>query len=217
MKLKILLYLIVIIFIQGCVAGAQFVKPNMIDPSYFKQQINTITVLPVLDDRRDKSISLDYPLIVRARISSFLIGEKNFDIKSAYTYGSLQNITVDEVTQPTQEWIQQLGKEDETHLLLIVLHDIEDSPTFGRMVNAELSGYLFDRKQGKLIWKNKAVAQTGQGGLIGLMMSSNVFVQRALRKVAKELIDGFPSKGMTQEMFAQVAQEKVLDSPDEEE
>ncbi|MEK7274883.1 MAG: hypothetical protein AAB110_06475 [Candidatus Desantisbacteria bacterium] len=38
----------------------------------------------------------------------------------------------------------------------------------GSTENAELAGYMYDKKAGIVIWHDKGIGQTGLGGLVGM-------------------------------------------------
>ena len=55
-------------------------------------------------------------------------------------------------------------------LLIMALIDSNSRLTFGSTGNAEVAGFLVDQQCHQLIWRNRKVQQTGQGGLIGMTM-----------------------------------------------
>jgi hypothetical protein len=103
------------------------------------------------------------------------------------------SVTRDALDAPTPEFIMALPPESAKWVLLLVLHDARSKMTFGSTGNAELSGYLFDREGGALVWRNKETAKVGQGGLLGMAFKGGM-QKSAVTQAAQAVLGTFPAR-----------------------
>ena len=77
--------------------------------------------------------------------------------------------------------------------MVVCLDDVTSRMTFGSTGNAELSGYLYDKQDGKLVWQDKGIGQAGQGGLAGMMLKGTMKGQ-ALNIATGNLMRSVPKR-----------------------
>lgn len=97
----------------------------------------------------------------------------------------------EEVKELTQERLRSLGPENERFVLVVFLTDWSSRITFGSTCNMELSGYLIDKKVGRVVWHGKGTGAAGQGGLAG-MLFKRWNDKDAVQYSVANLLAGFP-------------------------
>lgn len=78
----------------------------------------------------------------------------------------------DELKTPQESWIRKLGPDNAHWVLVLALEDASSHLTFGATGKAIVMGSLFDRTNGKLVWRAVGVGSSGQYGLIGMAVKS---------------------------------------------
>ena len=78
-------------------------------------------------------------------------------------------------------------------MLVVCLDDLASKITFGSTGNAEVSGFLFDKEKGELVWAGKGVGQAGQGGLMGMTMVG-MMKGEAIGSALYNLLSGIPNR-----------------------
>jgi len=91
-----------------------------------------------------------------------------------------------------------LGPADARWVMVVCLRDVMSKMARtgifpGSAGNAEMSGYLFDKESGELIWKGKAVGQSGQGGLLGVAIKGTM-KGAALNAALSSLFSSMPTR-----------------------
>jgi hypothetical protein len=89
--------------------------------------------------------------------------------------------------------VRKLGPAEARWVMVVSLGDVTSKVTFGSTGNAEVSGYVYDKQDGKLIWKEKGVGQAGQGGLVGMMMKG-MMKSAALNSAIDNLMRSVPKR-----------------------
>ncbi len=103
-------------------------------------------------------------------------------------------VTEDDLKEPEEAWIRKLGPDDARWVLILALEDAESHLTFGATGSAIVMGTLFDRQNGKLVWRAIGTGRAGQGGLIGMGMKS-ASEKTAIQDAVKELCSMVPKRG----------------------
>jgi hypothetical protein len=163
-KNLLFVYLSAVIFLTGCTITS---KPVFLDASFKEAGIEEITVLPYFDNRRDKSCNIDISRIFKKEVGRFL-KQLKYNYRFVPDYGPAKEITEEDIEIMSPDWIKKLGPEESRTVLLVVWEDFNNPKSYGIRYSCELSGYLFDKREGKLLWKNKSVEAGGQGGVGGL-------------------------------------------------
>lgn len=188
----------------------------MVQPEFFSSKISKITILPVVDDRKDKSVDTkfnfnpNFSYMIRAKTSGELITMKGYDVDNVESYGLHKSVHIADLQAPSKEWIQSLGPNNSTHNLILVFSDTQSVSTFGNEGSAEISAYLFDKKLGKLVWENRYESQVGQGGLLGLTTSDYQTIVGSIRIAVWGLFKGFPDQGMSSKSFNSMWKVEVI-------
>ncbi len=76
----------------------------------------------------------------------------------------------DDLKESSPESVRAVGPADERLVLVVFLTDWSSKITFGSTCTVEVSGYLLDKRTGRVVWHAKGNGKAGQGGLIGMAM-----------------------------------------------
>jgi hypothetical protein len=154
--------------------------------------IENISVLPIVDARAGDKKKVNMGDI-QTTVIRLLNKKKHYPASAASTSGDVGQIAVEDLESAIPSYVKKLGPPDARWVMVICLDDVVSKLTLGSTGNAELSGYLFDKDSGELIWKGKGVGQAGQGGLMGMAMKGAMKGQALLEAIQK-LLKGMPDR-----------------------
>lgn len=214
-KKLILFTLLVTISTTGNTEPTSDSKVLLVEPELFDTRIDLISILPVIDVRDAKStestIGFDpnFAGAIRSKMSGEIITIKHYKVNNPDSYGMHKTVSYTDLENPSKEWINKLGPENSTHVLVLVFFNAhaEAHVMLDKEGSAELSAYLFDKKKGKLVWKNKYRSHDqsfgfGLGfGLMGLSRSDYMTILKSFSTAVAGLMQDFPDKGMSLEEF----------------
>jgi hypothetical protein len=140
------------------------------DPKFMA--IQNISVLPVVDSRAGEKASVNLEKLQTSAVN--VLKRKRYPATAASSSGEIGQVVEEDLQDAKPEWLKKLGPQDERWVMAVCLRDVTSKLVFGSTGNAELSGYLFDKDTGEVIWKGKGVGQAGQGGLAGMMMKGTM-------------------------------------------
>jgi len=163
---------------------------NPPDPKFMA--IQNISVLPIVDARAGDKKSVNMGDVQKTLIG-LLNKKKHYPASAAGTSGEVGQIAVEDLESAVPSYVKKLGPADARWVMVICLDDVVSKWSFGSTGNAELSGFLFDKDSGELIWKGKGVGQAGQGGLMGMAMKGAMKGQ-ALLEATQRLLKGMPDR-----------------------
>lgn len=184
---KLLIFLPVLILI-GCAAAKQ---PIFLSSTFGQERVENILVLPVVDLRFNKEPELP-------KLDKWVQGVVKGQLKrKKYTFtlvsdrSIVDNITEEDLKEVDAEWVRNFGPSDSRWVIIVVLLDARSKLTFGSTANAEVSGYLFDKKDGSILWRDKGIGKMGQGGLAGMLVKG-LMLGDAIKMASVDLMKGFP-------------------------
>ncbi len=76
----------------------------------------------------------------------------------------------EDLKESSPESVRAIGPADERLVLVVFLTDWSSKITFGSTCTVEVSGYLLDKRTGRVVWHAKGNGKAGQGGLLGMAM-----------------------------------------------
>ncbi|HEC97888.1 MAG TPA: hypothetical protein ENI58_07035 [Nitrospirae bacterium] len=183
-----LLIFIPFLILTGCAVAKQ---PIFLSSTFGQEKIESIQVLPVVDFRFNKEPELP-------ELDKWVLGEVKSKLKrKEYTFtiasdtSLVDNITEEDLQEVDAEWVKNLGPSDSRWVIVIALLDAKSNLTFGSTGNAEVSGYLFDKKDGSMVWRDKGIGKVGQGGLVGMLLKGSM-LRDAVKKATVDLMNSFP-------------------------
>jgi hypothetical protein len=163
---------LMILLITGC--GTTPIKQGIyLTPDYQSSSISEIVVLPPVDLRVDKKVDVNLEKQIRGAAVDNL-KNKNYKVTKSDNLGSASQIIEEDLKTASPDWIKVLGPSDSRYIMVVCLVDVSTRLTFGSTGNAEIAGYMYDKGNGTVIWRDKGVGQVGQGGLIGMVMKSGM-------------------------------------------
>lgn len=167
-------------------------SPARYDQSAFvPARVIYVTLLPAADIRVDRKESVHPNTIVTLERH---FKDMGYEPLVATDYGAVRAVTADDLEAPRPEWIQRLGPDGAEWMFLFAVEDlVSRDKTLGSAYGVECSGYLYNRRTGKLVWQHSAAAQEGVGGLAGMMPGfTRNFAQGAC---IGEVLSQFPVRG----------------------
>ncbi len=184
---------LICLFLFAVMSGCATTKPaDFILAGFDGKTVESVTVLPVLDHRIDqtKQLKLDKWVLPHAERS---LKKRGYKYNVEQDRSLLLNISHDTLEVPTEEFIKSLPPESARWVLILVLDDSSSKMTFGSTGNAEMSGYLFDKGNSRLAWRNKEIGRSGQGGLIGMALKGTM-ERTAIEMATIEMFKTLPSR-----------------------
>lgn len=122
-----------------------------------------------------------------------VLKKKRYSASAGSFSGEIGEIDEEDLQSALPAYIKKLGPANARWVMVICLQDVASRITFGSTGNAEVSGYLFDKNRGELVWQGKGVGQAGQGGLAGMAMKG-LMNSAALDSAVYNLFGGIPNR-----------------------
>jgi hypothetical protein len=180
----------VLIQITGC--ATPYNKAAFMSTDFHPAQIDTLTVMPVLDLRINKEKEFDLDKIVHKVVETEL-KKRHYKYAIVKNRALIANIDQDSLESRDNKWISNIDSNGGRWILIIALLDSYSKLTFGATANAEISGYIYDKNNSELIWQQKAIGSIGMGGLIGMSMKG-LMEHDAILQAAQNLMTSIPVK-----------------------
>lgn len=167
-------------------------KKEKLPPDPRFTAIESISVLPIVDARAGKKAGVNLENLQGGVVK--VLKKKHYTAGAASTSGEAREIAIEDIEGAKPEYVKKLGPSSERWVMVVFLDDVVSKITFGSTGNAQLSGYLFDKDSGDLIWQAKGVGQAGQGGLMGMTMKG-MMKGAALNAAMYSLLASIPKHG----------------------
>jgi hypothetical protein len=195
MRSKRAVWFIMLLIVSGCAATVPEIDANFLVPDFRTRGIDEIKFLPILDIRLDKDINVDYQQIVSDGLLGVLRKRGyNVDVITK----NVDQISLAEIASKSRDpiWIKSLAPEYNRWILLVTLNKIYwEQAILLTKAYAELSGYLFDRDAGELVWSHTAPGEIGQViGPLLIPIFLPAFYKDSLRMATYNLSSAFPRK-----------------------
>lgn len=186
---RILRYGSIGLLLTGVCAVECAAKKNQDIPARFVA-IQNVFVLPIVNARAGKKAGVNMDNLQESVVN--IVKRKHYPV-SAAGVGDAGQIAEEDLQTALPKVIGKLGPADARWVMVVCLEDVASKVTFGSTGNAELSGYLFDKQSGELIWQGKGVGQAGQGGLIGMPLKG-FMNSAAIGSALDNLFAGLPNR-----------------------
>jgi hypothetical protein len=151
-------------------ASAKKAEKEPLDPKF--TSIQNISVLPVMDVRPGDKAKVNLEGLQKSVVNA--LKHKRYSASESDTMGTNTQIDVEDLDSADPAVIKKLGQTSDRWVMIVLLGDVHSKVTFGSTGNAEVSGYLFDKQDGSLVWKGKGTGTAGQGGLMGMAMKGMI-------------------------------------------
>src|SRR5580698_565896 len=189
MKLSMKLGLLVGMLSIGLVnCAAKKIPKAPPDPKF--TSIQKISVLPILDARPGSKAKVNLRSLQSSVVNT--LKRKHYPVGAEEATSSGGQIDVDDLESADPGVVKKLGPDADRWVMIVMLNDVHSKRTFWSTGNAEMSGYLFDKADGSLVWKGKGTGTAGQGGLLGMTMKG-MMNSAALESAVAALLSTMPN------------------------
>jgi hypothetical protein len=187
--------LIAIVFLGGCATPKNAIY---LDPAFHQKIDRTLYVLPAVDHRLDKSTSIDIDSDIRKPFSDQL-RDKGYEIVLLNDFGGKESMPATAVAEMSTDELYALGPQQAKSVLLLYLDDVSSKYVImGYTYKVEITGILLDKHGKAILWKDKGVGSSGQGGLISGLMAP-LIKSTAIDIAVNNMVKSFPNKTNTTE------------------
>lgn len=179
---------LVLVFLGGC-ATPPVKQAIFLHPHLNTKNVGSVTVVPVLDRRIDKSAELDLGDVADQMKS--LLEKKGYKSQLADKYGSeeIYDMTLTAINEADSSWAMKIGPRSARWILLVAVTEAERKITLQATAHAEVVGYLYNQAIGERMWKDK-----GEGiASMGLLFSA-VVDDWAVEMAVDNMMKSFPRK-----------------------
>jgi hypothetical protein len=177
----------------GCVAKQR--PAVFLDPLFKAQDVQRIAVLKPIDGRIDTEIEVDLDAQLAAATADAL-RDRGYDAQVVVLGRDTSTLTLDELKDADATLIKELGPPDTRWVMVVGLVDVTTSLTFGSTGNAEIEGFMYDKDNGVLVWRDKGIGQAGQGGLLGMALVG-AMDEAAISTAVTHLVTSLPQREET--------------------
>ncbi|MGA2788080.1 MAG: hypothetical protein ABSF60_11180 [Verrucomicrobiota bacterium] len=155
------------------------------------ESMDAVYILPVVDARADKKLSLNLGGLQRNMASS--LQQKRYKVVVLEDTNLVAGITDEDLKEPTPDWVKGIGPSESRWVMALAVGELSRKITFGSTGNAEVNLFIFDKQTGTLVWEDKGLGRAGQGGLLGMMMVS-MMDEAAIENAMNQVMVKFPKK-----------------------
>ncbi len=166
--------------------------PEYVASDFDAQAIEEIVVLSMIDHRIDveKEDRLDKWIKKMVEIS---LKKKRFKFAIEISPDYVEAVTRDGLEDEDAEMISKLGPEGSRWLMLFVLHDASSKMSLGSSGGAEVTGYIIDKENQTVVWRNKEFGEFRQGGLMGMAMKGAMKIS-AIQSSVGQILHSLPKR-----------------------
>lgn len=181
-----------LILLMGC-ASPQ--KAIYLAPSFDQLHVDTITLLPIFDARTQRKFEIDefqLQQIVNPVVETGL-NEKGYTMALSNEMGRVQCLKFGHSTNLEPDCLHKVGPPNSRWILVIFLQDFQMRSPYGGTASAKMSGVLFDKSEGVMLWRDLEYAGLSQRELVGENMKT-LIVNDVIQLCTGKLIDSLPRK-----------------------
>lgn len=191
------IHLLYFFLIVGC-ASPQ--KARYIAPSFDQVNVDTITILPIVDSRTQRQFEIhesELQQIIYPVVESGL-NEKGYTVEYSADIAEVQCLKFGRSLSLESECLRKVGPPTSKWLLVLFLQDFQMRIPYGGAVTAKMSGILIDRSDGLLLWSDLEYAGISQRELVGPDRNRSL-THEVLAISTRKLISSLPKKSSTPE------------------
>ncbi len=169
--------------------------PIYMDQSFSPLDVQTITVLPAVDFRRDRAVRIDEIELQKlvAEVLGRSLREKQYEVTFPSELWVRPCLEIDDIAEVDASCVKMHGPKEARWVLLVLLENLQKRTAFGSGVRAEVSGLLFDTSHGRVVWRDSGQRRLGQGGMVGVAMGG-LLDKTVLQESVVDLMETFPRK-----------------------
>ena len=163
--------------------------PITLDTSFSEMGITTISLLPVVDRRPDKSYDIDFDKDIREKVKEIL-EKKGYSVEIEDTFSA--EIDNEELAEMDVADLASLGPEDARAVLLIYIEDILSKyVVMAYTFKIEATASLISKEKQVELWRDKGIGKSGQGGLVSIVPA--LFGPAGINDCINDMLDSFPN------------------------
>ena len=166
-------------------------KPLYSAAGFQPESMDTVYILPVVDSRADKKLGLNVEPLQRIMFND--LKRKRYHVEVVRDRSLVDGINDEDLKNPTQDWVKAAGPTDARWVMVLAVTELSRKLTFGSTANAEVVLVVLDKQTGTVVWRDKALGQAGQGGIIGMFMVS-MMEDEAMNFAMYGIMVKFPKK-----------------------
>ena len=191
-------FFLIPLLIFNSITYAQDDTSNFYESDLFGGAVDEITILPVVDNRMSKHLDSklgfepDFANELRAKVSGEMIAIKGFKIRNVDNYGGHSSVSNRDMQNPGKNWVRKLGPENSLFNLVLVMSDTKKIPQGRFPGEIKLSAYIFNKKDGSMVWKNSQVVEITDNGKTAGFMHDYQDIVYALRVGVPRLMGQIP-------------------------
>ena len=162
---SIIITLVGVLFLLG---GCAVTQPAFYLASEFKPEfIGQITLLPAVDARIDKNVAVNLEDRLRGEAATIL-KRKGYAVVLSGASRETAELTIDNLRAADPALIKRFGPPGARWIMVLALIDLN---VVGNTNKAEMSGFLYDKEKGTLLWRDTAICLAGRGGVFGMFIN----------------------------------------------
>lgn len=163
---SIIITLVGVLFL---LAGCAVTQPAFYRASEFKpESIGQITLLPAVDARIDKNVAVNLEDRLRGEAATIL-KRKGYAVVLSGASRETAELTNDNLRAADPALIKRLGPPGARWIMVLALIDLN---VVGNTDKAEVSGFLYDKEKGTLLWRDTGICLVGrEGGIFGMLIN----------------------------------------------
>jgi hypothetical protein len=162
---SIIITLVGVLFL---LAGCAVIQPAFYRASEFKpESIGQITLLPAVDARIDKRVTVNLEDRLRGEAATIL-RRKGYTVVLNGTSRETAALTNDNLRAADLALIKRLGPSGARWIMVLALIDLN---VVGSTDKVEVSGFLYDKEKDALLWRDTSICLVGQGGIFGVLVN----------------------------------------------
>ena len=194
MRIRLLSF-ISLYLIVGCATPQ---KAIYVAPSFDQVNIDRITILPIFDARSQRPFEIkesDLQRVVYPTLETGL-SKKGYTFDYSNEIGRPQCLKYGRSSDLAPDCLRNVGPSSSRWILVLFLQDFQMRSPYGGAVSAKMSGLLFDRAEGKMLWRDLEYSGLSQRELVGKNRDT-LIENDVLQLCTSNLISSVPQKSST--------------------
>jgi len=186
-----------LILIVGC-ASPQ--KASYVAPSFDQVNVDTMTVLPIVDSRPQRKFEIDESELERIvyPVADSGLNEKGYRVEYSDDSAGVQCLKFGRSLNLESECLRKVGPPTSRWVLVLFLQDFQMRTPYGGAATSKMSGILFDRSEGLMLWSDLEYAGLSQRELVGRGRNRSL-TKEVLEISTGKLISSLPKRSSTPE------------------
>ncbi len=186
-----------LILIVGC-ASPQ--KASYVAPSFDQVNVDTMTVLPIVDSRPQRKFEIDESELQRIvyPVAESGLNEKGYRVEYSDDSAGVQCLKFGRSLNLESECLRKVGPPTSRWVLVLFLQDFQMRTPYGGAARATMSCILFDRSEGLMLWSDLEYARLSQRELVGRDRNRSL-TKEVLEISTSKLISSLPKRSSTPE------------------